>query len=385
MKVLAIASVALKRLFRDRSNIFFVLVLPFGIILIIGSMFGGGGGGYEVGVINEGSGPLSIALVESLADADSYTITMYESPDAAQLDTERGVLTGALTIPAGYDETLLRGEPTSVQLIAPSGQTGPQLSAAISAAVGRQNETLRAAWFLADEGDIPIESALTTVSAIEIEPTSIETEAVGEAIFPASFGAFDLGASGQLILFMFLTGLTGSAAIIQNRTLGTAKRMLSTPTSATTIVAGEWLGRFFVVMFQGVYIVLATLALGVNWGDPLGAMAIIVLFGAVSAGTAVVMGSVFKNDQQAGGIGVMAGLGLAALGGAMIPIEFYTDAMSRVAHFTPHAWAIDGFAELVRRDGGIGDIATELVVLAGFALVTVAVGAWRLRVVLSRE
>ena len=41
MKPLAIAAVALKRFVRDRSNLFFVFIMPLGIIILIGAQFGG--------------------------------------------------------------------------------------------------------------------------------------------------------------------------------------------------------------------------------------------------------------------------------------------------------------------------------------------------------
>jgi ABC-2 type transport system permease protein len=93
----------------------------------------------------------------------------------------------------------------------------------------------------------------------------------------------------------------------------------------------------------------------------------------------MLMGAVFRTEQQAGGFGIMLGLVLAALGGSMMPIELFSDTMQTVAKFTPHAWANEGFAELVRRDGGLLDIAPQLGVLAGFAVGLFAVGAWLLR------
>ncbi len=96
------------------------------------------------------------------------------------------------------------------------------------------------------------------------------------------------------------------------------------------------------------------------------------------------MGTLFENDQQAGGAGVVAGLGIAALGGCMIPLEFFSPTMQAVAHVTPHAWALDGFAELVRRDGTIADILPELGVLAAYAAVLVALASWRYRRVITR-
>ncbi|MET0697848.1 MAG: ABC transporter permease, partial [Acidimicrobiia bacterium] len=77
-------------------------------------------------------------------------------------------------------------------------------------------------------------------------------------------------------------------------------------------------------------------------------------------------------------------LGLAALGGCMLPIELFSPAMTRVAHLTPHAWALDGFAELVRRDGTVADILPELGVLVVYATVLLLLASWRLRAVLTR-
>ena len=42
MKIFAIAGNSVRLLFRDRSNIFFVLILPIVLILVIGLVFGGG-------------------------------------------------------------------------------------------------------------------------------------------------------------------------------------------------------------------------------------------------------------------------------------------------------------------------------------------------------
>jgi ABC-2 type transport system permease protein len=67
----------------------------------------------------------------------------------------------------------------------------------------------------------------------------------------------------------------------------------------------------------------------------------------------------------------------------MVPLEIFPDTMVTIAHFTPHAWGLDGFAELIRRGGTITSIATELAVLAGFAVALLALGAWRLRAKLT--
>ena len=380
MKALTITWVALLRLVRDRSNIFFVFVLPIGIILIIGAQFGGGFTPTIGVVVEEGAGELGDVLASEIGARDDVTITSFSSSESAATAVERGTVQAAVVIPAGYDDDLTSGEVATVGFYARPDALVYQTI--VQAEVAEQASLIRAARFAVDQQGAGFDDALViaTATAPEVSAVTVEVETAGESVFPASLGAFDLGASSQLVLFMFLTGLTGSAALIETRRLGVASRMLSTPTTAGTIVAGEGLGRYAVVMVQGLYILFATLLLfQVDWGDPLGAAAIMILFGAVCAGTAMLMGTLFKNDQQAGGVGVILGLGVAALGGCMIPIEFFSDTMTKVAHITPHAWALDAFAILVREDGTIADITLELAVLAAFAVVLITIAGLRLR------
>jgi ABC-2 type transport system permease protein len=81
---------------------------------------------------------------------------------------------------------------------------------------------------------------------------------------------------------------------------------------------------------------------------------------------------------------VVISLGLAALGGCMLPIELFSPTMQKVAHITPHAWALDGFAELVRHGGSPVDILPELGVLTAYATVLLVLAGWRLRVAITR-
>jgi len=53
--------------------------------------------------------------------------------------------------------------------------------------------------------------------------------------------------------------------------------------------------------------------------------------------------------------------------------------MRDVAHATPHAWANDAFAELLRHDGRLLDVLPQLGVLLAFAIGLLAAATWRLR------
>ena len=386
MKVLAIPAVNLKRMLRERSNIFFVFILPVALVLLVGVQFGGGVRPI-LGVSASGAGEVATAVQASLADLEAVEVIEYAAEEDLVRAVERGTVHAGLFIPSDADELARGGEPVRFGFVAQPDGFGPQLRAVVGSAVARAMEPFSAASFAAAETGSPYDATLTLARRLSSEAPKIEVQrdVVGEALFPPTMGRFDLGASQQLVLFVFLTALAGSSALILTRELGVSRRMLSTPTSTRVIVVGESLGRFGVALVQGLYIVVLTLILfDVNWGDPVGALVLLVVFSAVGAGAGVLMGAVFTNAQQAGGVGVIVGLGMAALGGAMLPLELFPAAMQRIARLTPHAWALEGYAELVRRGGSLADILVELGVLLIYAVVLLSLAAWRLRVVITR-
>ncbi len=383
-KVLAIARVALLRFLRDRSTVFFVFVLPIGIVMLIGAQFGGDFSP-RLGVTASDE-PVAADITARLKAEDSITVVEFDTEDELLLAVERGNLSAGVSIPDDLDSALAAGDIGQVGFISRPDGVGPQLQVVVNEAIAGAVEQEMAVRFATSKGADPIAAATAAAAVTPTIPNlTVETIVQGESLFPASLGQFDIGASSQLVLFMFLTGLTGSAALIQSRHLGMTTRMAGTPTSVRTILTGEALGRFVIVFVQGVYIMAATtLLFGVGWGDPLGAAGALVLFAAVGAGAAMLFGAVFRNDQQAGGVAIVAAIGLAAVGGSMLPIELFSDTLTRIARFTPHYWANDAFAELVRHDASLVDILPQLGALAGFAAVLMAIASWRMRQVITR-
>jgi ABC-2 type transport system permease protein len=292
-----------------------------------------------------------------------------------------------VVIPASYGADLRAGRQAEVAfLVGPSG-VGAVVRPAVDEAVRAQATRVQAARFAAAHGGGGFDAALARVAQLDrsLRPPRITSRDVGDTTDEfEGLRQFDLGASTQLLLFVFITGITGSSAVIQARQLGVARRMLSTPTPMGTVLGGMTLSRFATTMLEGVYIIVATMVLfAVNWGDPAGAIAVLVSFALVATGVAMLSGAVFRNDQQASSVGVFLGLGLGALGGCMFPLELFTGPMRVVAHVTPHAWANDAFGELVRHDAGLVDILPNLAVLLGMAAVLLTVATWRLRKALT--
>jgi len=381
-KPFVIAATNLRRTFRERSSLFFVFGFPMLLILVLGMAYGGG---FEprVGLVSGGSGPLAERLASQLSAADGIDIQPVASESELIGKVERGELEAGLAIPAGYDNTVRSATGTArLRYVARAGQQGQQVASIVRAVVDEESTRLRTVRFAAAETRIGFDAATAAVAATgrRVPTISLTARTTGDAEFPQALGRFDVGASSQLLLFIFITSMTSASALIETRRLGVSRRMLATPTRASTVVLGEALGRFAVAVVQGGFIMLGSaLIFGVRWGDPLAAITLMLSFALVASGAGLLLGALVRTTQQAIAIGLLLGIGAGALGGTMMPLEFFSPTMRSVAHLTPHAWAVEGFADLVRRGAGLADVAPQIGVLLGASAALFGLAAWRLR------
>ncbi|MPZ51993.1 MAG: hypothetical protein GEU79_04540 [Acidimicrobiia bacterium] len=380
-KILLMGWIGLLRMFKDRSNWFFVFLMPVGIIVLVGVAFGGEGGPVSVGIT--GPEDMTSALVEEI-DVSILDTSLYDDQASLEAAVAGGQVNAGVVIPEGVGEGLASGEQVEIGLLTPPEGSSPSVRTEVDRALGDIASERTIVATLIRERDLEEQAAQQALSAAQevIDPSVVETRSLGEALFPPGLNQFYVGAAGMVVLFVFLTGLTGSAYLIQSRQLGVTTRVVSTPTSLPEIVIGEGTARWVIAFFQGVYIMVMTAVLfGVEWGDLLGGTVLLGLLAAVGGGAAMLVGSIFNNDQQTAGLTVMLSLGLGALGGCMFPLDLFPETMQTIAHFTPHAWALDGFNKLVYTGVGIGGILPELGVLAAIAVVLFGAAS----IVLSRK
>jgi ABC-2 type transport system permease protein len=387
VNALAIAEVNVRRLLRDRTSTFFIFVLPIVLIVVLGTVFGGRVAP-RMGIVAVESGVLGAELVDTIRNG-AVKLELKEPATVAELTAgvEEGTLEIGVIIPPGYDATVRGGGVAEIVILGQPQSAVSALREAVSQAVAAQAAVVQAARLTASREGIPFDEALATARSIqgEMAGVTVAVERIGEGLFPAGTGAFAPGAQNQLVLFMFLTSMTAATQLILTRQLGVSRRMLASPIRVRTILVGETLGRFGVAMLQGLFIViLSAVIFGVSWGDPLAAGTIVVIFALVGTGAAMVVGVFSNNPDQAGALGVMAGMLLGALGGAMVPLEIFPEPAHTLAFLTPQAWAIQGLREVALRGGSVIDVLQELGVLVLYAVGLMAVGTWQFRRILTR-
>ena len=380
MKALEIARVSILRTFRDRMGLFFIVILPMILVIVLGMTYGGMSAA-RVGIADQDHSSLSAALIGDLQTTDiRLEVRHYDTAADVRDAVERGFVEIGLAIPAGYDAALRAGQPAQVEIVAQPQSYASAVRTAVDGAVARQTGLIQAARYASSTNGVSFDTALAAAQARRSAVAGVDVAVESVNDVTSNPNGFAVGAESQVILFMFLTSMTGSAVVITTRQLGITRREFSTPTSVRSIIAGETLGRFVFALFQGGFIVVATaLLFGVSWMDPLASGAIVVAFGLVASGAAMLLATLVANEHQLSALGPALGMILGLLGGTMVPMEVFPDLMRTLSHVTPHAWAMDAFHRLLLHGGGLPDVLLEVGVLLGFAAVLLTLAVFRFR------
>lgn len=377
-KLAAVSGVSLRLIARDRTALFFVVILPFLIILVVGSVTGDDRPA-RVGVVVEGRGERADGLLAALRGTEALDIVEVGSADSAARAVRRGRLAGALLIPAGLDARVAAGQSVQLELLAPVNRgSSPAVRAAVGAIVQQQAGRLAAA--LAVSGPPFVERlAASERAAAGLEGPALRVVPAGEGD-GGDISRFSHTAPANLVLFVFITSLASGAVMIENRRLGILRRMLASPTSVSTVLMGSAAARLVIALAQAALILLlGRFAFGVRWGDPFAATLLVLVFAVVSVGAGLVISTVFRTTEQASAVAPPLGIALGMLGGCMWPLGIVGPLMRAVGHVTPHAWAMDAWASLVEDGAGLAGIGRPLAVLAAYAAVLFGLGTYRLR------
>jgi len=384
MSVMAMASVSLRRLVRDRRALFFMLVLPVVVIIVVGATVGGFNQ-FHIGLVSNDRGSIGGGLATDLEHEAGLRVTLYANEDAMRIAMRRSEISAGVAIPTDFDTRLRAGGTATIPVLAEqANQTAQGAQAAIVAAIDQHAATIQAAQFAASRTRVRFEPALsyaqrlaTTTGRVTVTTRAVDTKSV---ILPSGFS---YSAPTMLVLFVFINALAFGATAIDNRRLGVYERALAAPIHARTIVIGEVAIAFAITVIQSALIVLiGAVVFGVSWGNPAAAAALVTMWALVGAGAGMLSGTLFRTPQQASSIGPAIGLAFGMLGGCMWPLAIVSTTMRTVGHLTPQAWAVDAWTDLLSRSGTLTDIVQPLAVLAAFATALLTISIIRMRRIL---
>jgi ABC-2 type transport system permease protein len=110
---------------------------------------------------------------------------------------------------------------------------------------------------------------------------------------------------------------------------------------------------------------------------PLATLLVASAAAACIAALGLLIGVLAKSDEQAIIFSLIPMFILCGLGGAWVPLEATGATFQAIGHFSPVAWALDGFTNIVTREQGFTSVLIPVAALAGYAALFFFLAAWR--------
>lgn len=363
----AIAAASLRRVLRDRTALFFMLVLPVVLIVIVGAV-AHGATSFRVGVLDRDASAAGRDLASDISRTHGLSVSSYSDRAALEKALARSELDVGLVIPPGLGAAESSGRTAVVQVLAEQANNIQQAAAArvssvIESVGGRVQSAQFASRYAGTYGEnlLRAEQLQARTADVGIAAQVVKTKS---ATLPAGY---EYSAPTELVLFVFLTAVAGGASIVETRRLGIFDRISAAPVRSRTIVLGSALTYVTIALVQSLLLVaVGALGFGVSWGNPVGAGALLLVWSLVGGSAGMVGGTIFRTPEQASAIGPVVGIAFAMLGGCMWPLSIVSPTMRAIGHVTPQAWAVDAWTALLARHGTLVTIGPELGVLAAF-------------------
>ena len=395
-KLLAIAWNHIRLEFQDRSTIVFFLILPLVFTIVIGGALGGSSvddNRIAVAFVDEDRSALSAQLQDTL-DTSTVIRVMAKSVDEANKLLEDKSISAKLTVPMGFGNALMAGQSIALKLQAAPGDSNvlavqqavdsaaSQVGSAALVAQSSISEALSIKPF-ASEADRQAyfdQSLKMAQDALKNPPARTEVTQAPHVNLKTADGNTQ-GSAGQLVTWVLITLIGASEFLVNERLGGTLRRLAVTPTSKSTILLGNILGRLGMGIVQMILLIgFGALVLKVNWGQSPAALALIVVsFALAAVALGVMLGTFVTTRSQAGSLTVLFSMLFAALGGCWWPLEITPTIYQTVVKALPTTWAMSGFTDVIVRSKGVADILPNVLILLGFAAVFFFIGVRRMR------
>jgi hypothetical protein len=183
------------------------------------------------------------------------------------------------------------------------------------------------------------------------------------------------------VMFAFFLVLTVGWLFVTERKHGTLLRLRAAPLSRGQILLGKLLPCLVVSLVQGFFVLLAgKLVFGMSWGpQPWLLVPVVVCTSVAAVGLAMLVASVARTETQVAVYGTLLVLVLGGVSGSLMPRDLMPEQMKQISLVTPHAWALDAYAQLLASPTPeVSVVWTACLALLGFGAAFLALAWWRL-------
>jgi len=348
---------SLKSVYRNKGAVFWTLLFPIVILLLLGYVMGGGSGTYALYYNDSDNSQTSHGILQALNNT-----TVIELKDGSGMDLAQQLKDGKIGIymefPKGFEQGIAQAKMAGGNATAPGLQiyydkskpASMALISIISEVVNGLNMKLANA--------VPIVSASTH---------DVATQSV-------SYFAFLLpGIIGMSIMSSAVNGTVGMMA--HNRATGVFRKLATTPMSRLGYNAGRIITQTIILMMSTAIALFAGyLAFGVIPNINALMIVTIVAGGAVFSGLGMIIASFIKDEETAANAASALIFPLMFLSGSFFPIEQMPWFLQYLAKVSPLTYLNDGLrSSMITGNNDVALFSLAVVGVAGIVLFAVGV------------
>ncbi|BCB03676.1 ABC transporter permease [Bacillus sp. KH172YL63] len=171
---------------------------------------------------------------------------------------------------------------------------------------------------------------------------------------------------GYTIMFTFYIMISMVIGFVKDRDRGMVARIASTPLPLADYFIGKWIPFLLIVLIQiTVLFGFGVIVYDLPLGDPLSLMILSLSLAFIVTGWGMALSVLVKTENMGIAMTQIIALGGAMLGGLWIPVEYMPDLIQSISKLLPQYWAIEGYKEILLRNGTTADIGWNILILLG--------------------
>ncbi|MFI8574879.1 ABC transporter permease [Rossellomorea aquimaris] len=371
MRMFTIAWKDVKIRLKDRKSFITLLFMPIVLTAILGSALSGAFG--ESGSLPELTAGIVVSSEDQLTEQflnetlqgkelkESITLNEFDTEADLRKALEKGKIDTGLVLPEGWGEGILKGEKMQIKLLKDPGkeiqssilstitESFTNRVTTVSAASRTVAEEMTSAVPVSDQ-DIDLTGTMEDLTGKLSDIAGSEVNGVtSEKDGKEPLSGMQYYAAAMGVMFILFNTTIGAKTIIQERNTDTLSRLMTSPIHHLSIMGGKFLGTLSFTILQFIVFIIATHFLfGVDWGSNGWQLILIGVAYSVSvSGLAMMIAGFISEEKTAdsiGGIGVQV---LALLGGSMIPLASFPNAIQQFASIAPNKWALGGILDIM--------------------------------------
>ncbi|MCY9545381.1 ABC transporter permease [Lysinibacillus xylanilyticus] len=374
---MTILSNSIKRIFRKRTNILFMLVIPILMNLFLISA-ATKDVKYNLGILDQDSTPFTKELVSKMQE--KYNVTLLTPSDDVKDLIVNKKLDIAFTFQSGFTADMLEGKDVAaISYALEASNVARPVQVYVSSYISSAKQIATSAKGNEDVFYKGLEAYNKNAFAVEYKSfsTGVSEKDVNNAVTSLGYIAF-----GMLFLISFSTSL-----ILEDKLTGVYDRITATPLTRSSYFSKHMLASFLVAAIQVLLLIsslpkLVDISYGSTSNQQLEVIAVCLALALACVAIGVAISRFSKSALMASSLTALINIPMLMLGGCFWPREIMPDFMQRISDFMPTTWFLQA-GETVLYGKGLNGAIPELSYLIGFAalllIVTFAVKSEKVR------